>query len=110
MGFEVSNNNDWVVLSIEDRIDSFNYDDFKSEMEKLVDKKKARVALKLNRAQFLSLSSIKYFSDVARRLEQKGGKLALLGTPEKLKRQIHIFASLKSFALFRSEEEWHNDL
>jgi len=109
MSFEVSKNKSWVIFSIKDRLDAFNYDQFKSEMDKIVKEKgDHNLALQLSQTQFLSLPTIKYFSGVAEEIVKKGGKFALVGVPEKLKRQIDIFASLKPMMVFRSEEDWEN--
>ena len=106
MSFEVSQKKDWTVFSVEDRLDAFNGESFKAKMDKVMKKKASNVALELTNAQFISLPMIKYFSGVADQINEKGGKFALVGTPEKLKRQIDIFASLKPMLVFRSEEDW----
>ncbi len=106
MGFRISENKEWTVLSVHDRIDSFNHGEFKKQLEEILASGRQRLALNLDQAEFLSLQSIKLFSSVAEELSQKGGKFALVATPEKLKRQIHIFASLDAMEVFRSEADW----
>ena len=108
MAFEISKNKSWVIFSIKDRLDAFNHQEFKSEMDKVVKNKSANIALQLTNTDFLSLPTIKYFSGIAEELSQTGGKFALVGTPEKIKRQIDIFASLKPMLVFRSQEDWEN--
>ncbi len=108
MAFEVSKNKTWVVFSIDERLDAFNSEGFKSEMDKVVKGKASNVAIRLKNTRFISLPVIKYFSSVAQELDRKGGKLALVGSPEKIKRQIDIFASLKPMLVFRDEEDWEN--
>ena len=110
MSFEVIKNRSWVIFSIKERLDAFNYEDFKSEMDKVIKDKNAKVALQLTNTEFLSLPTIKYFSVIAEELCDGGGKFALVGTPEKIKRQIDIFASLKPMLIFRSEEDWERFL
>ena len=102
------NHENWVLFSVEDRIDSFNYEEFKVQMENIVKKGSVNLALSLEQAQFLSLPSIKFFAGLAHQLEKQGGRFALVGAPEKLKRQISIFASLDSMSIFRSEEDWRH--
>ena len=108
MSFEVSKNKSWIIFSIDDRLDAFNHTQFKKEMDKVLQNKPANVALQLTNTQFLSLPTIKYFSGIAEELSQRGGKFALVGTPEKIKRQIDIFASLKPMLVFRSQEDWED--
>ena len=92
-------------------MDAFNYKEFKSEMDKVVkEKSHHNVAIHLSQTEFISMPSIKYFSGVAEEIVQNGGKFALVGIPEKIKRQIDIFASLKPMLIFRSEEDWQNFL
>ncbi|MEQ1665126.1 MAG: hypothetical protein ABL927_07095 [Bdellovibrionales bacterium] len=38
-------------------------------------------------------------------MSTRGGRLALVGPSEKLKRQIHIFASIESLTFF-SQDRW----
>ena len=106
MNFEVKVKEDWVLFSISDRLDSFSHDDFTQAMEKALSDGKRCVALDLGRTRFLSMPTIKYVSNIAERLSHNGGRFALLRTPEKLKRQIQIFASLKPMLVFRSQEDW----
>ncbi len=110
MSFEVTENKNWVVFSVRGRLDAFYLEDFKAEMEKAVNGKHQKVALQLTDTQFLSFPIIKYFTGVASDLSEKGGQFALVGTPEKIKRQIDIFASLKLMQVFRSKEDWETIL
>lgn len=109
MSFEIYQDKKWVIFSIKERLDAFNYQEFKAEMDKILrEKKTSHVALQLSHIHFLSLPTMKYFSEVAQQLVEQGGKLALVGTPEKIRRQIDIFATLKTMLVFRSEEDWEN--
>lgn len=109
MSIEVSENKSWIVFLLKDRIDDSNYKEFTFEMDKRLQEKTCpNIALQMSGTQFLSLPSIKYFSVVAKEIAKKGGKLALVGVSEKLKRQIDIFATLKPMLVFRSEEDWEN--
>ena len=103
--FEVRKLSTWSVISVVDRVDSFNFDDLKAQVEKLVGRGEHHLVLDLEQAQFLSLPSIKYFADVAGRLVKEGGQFALLSPSEKLKRQINIFASLDEMKLFRTRRD-----
>jgi anti-anti-sigma factor len=106
MGFDIKRDNNWVIFSISDRLDSFNSSDFRAAMDKVISQPGTRLALNLKEANFISIPLIKYFSSVAKEAHQKGGEFALVGTPEKLKRQIDIFATLNSMKIYRSQEDW----
>ena len=109
MDFEVKEYKDWLVISVENRIDSFNYSDITSAVDKAIHNGQMHLALNLARAQFLSLPSIKFFSEKASELEKRGGQLALCAPSEKIKRQIQIFASVKSIRFYRSTDELYGN-
>ncbi|MCB0385430.1 MAG: STAS domain-containing protein [Bdellovibrionales bacterium] len=103
--FEIRKLTTWTVIAVVDRVDSFNFDDLKSQLEKLLGRGEMHLVLDLEQAQFLSLPCIKYFAEVAGRLISGGGQFALLSPSEKLKRQINIFASLDEMKLFRTRRD-----
>lgn len=92
----------WALVSLQERVDSFNYDQVRGEIEALIASGRTQVAVDLAKAKFLSVPSIKYLSSLADVLRSQGGQLALLCPSEKLKRQIDIYASLDKMRLFRT--------
>lgn len=92
----------WALISLQERVDSFNYDQVREEIEALIASGRTQLAVDLGRAKFLSVPSIKYLSTLAETLRSQGGQLALLCPSEKLKRQIDIYASLDKMRLFRT--------
>lgn len=102
LGLEVRNENNWVILTVKDRVDSFNYQSFKSHIETALGAGNKNLAVDLSKAKFLSLISIKYICSVAEGLKKDGGHLALLSASEKLKRQFDIYASLDELSLAKS--------
>lgn len=103
--WEVKTERDWVVVAISGRIDSFNQDSFRGQVAKLVSEGKRRVAIDLSGAKFLSLPSIKWLTNLAFELKEKGGDLALVAASEKLKRQIDIYATLDPIRVYRSKAD-----
>ena len=103
--FEVQKLTSWTVIAVVDRVDSFNFDLVKKQVEELLNQGERHLVFDLEQAQFLSLPSIKYLADVAKRLQTDGGQFALLSPSEKLKRQINIFASLDEMKLFRTRRD-----
>lgn len=102
---EIRQNNDWLVYSIKGRVDSFNFNRYKTEMNDCVEKGTKNFALDLSGTEFVSFSGIRYISDLAKNIADKGGHFALCAPSEKIKRQISIFASLKSMDIYRSVQE-----
>lgn len=109
MDLEIKEYNDWVVISIENRIDSFNHQRITNEVSGVIEDGRKKLALNLERAQFLSLPTIKYFSKLAETLDKQGGYFALCAPSEKIKRQIAIFASLDGMNIYRSTEDLYNN-
>lgn len=108
MDFEIKEYRDWLVLSVENRMDSFNFKTITKAVDQAIIDGQMKLALNLARAEFLSLPSIKYFSDLAKELEKKGGCLAICAPSEKIKRQVYIFTSPKFIHFYRSTEELYN--
>lgn len=104
MGLETIKKQDWLYIPAPGRLDAFNFDLTKSEMERLASLEK-QIAIDVSGVHFVSIPMIKFIHSLARELARRGGRMALVGTTEKLKRQIHIFSSLDPFVLY-SRSEW----
>lgn len=100
--FEIRKSANWSVISVGDRVDSVNFRKLQSQIDHLLQKRELYLVIDLRQAIFLSLPSIKYLAVVADQIGKLGGSLALLAPSEKIKRQIHIYASLEEMKLFRS--------
>ena len=110
MELNVKNYDDWVLVDLGQRLDSFSHNEFKAELEKLIKGlPSGQVAFDLSDVQFLSMPSIQLITSIAAELDSRGGQMALVGTPEKLKRQIDIFASLDHLSLYRSHRDWEQE-
>lgn len=94
-----------MVVSVNDRIDAFNFGQLKVQVNQLIDAGELFLVVDLEATHFLSLPTIKFLAEAAKRLATRGGSLALLTPAEKLKRQIHIYATLEEMKLFRSRED-----
>lgn len=101
---EIKSHKDWVVVSINNRVDSFNYQDLTAKTDGAIRDGK-NLAFDLGKARFLSLPSIKYMSLLAESLLAEGRQVALVAPSEKIKRQIHVYASLEKMKLFRTEQD-----
>lgn len=98
-----------VVISVLERVDAHNFEQLRSQIENMINEGELFLVVDLEQAHFLSLPTIKYLADVAARIGKKGGSLALLTPSEKLKRQIHIYATLADMKLFRSRQDLERD-
>lgn len=95
----------WHILTVEDRIDAFNFLDFKTKIEKLIASGEHRIALDFTHTRFLSLTSIQFLTQVADQLQFLKGGLAIFGIVEKLKRQISIYASREKMHIVNQKEQ-----
>lgn len=92
----------WDTHRVFERIDSFNLDTFRSDIESKLAKGSQYLALDLSQTRFLSLPAIQLLGKWAEELVEKDGRLALVSPSEKLKRQIGIFSSLDLISIFRA--------
>ncbi|RME16432.1 MAG: anti-sigma factor antagonist [Bdellovibrio sp.] len=107
MDIEVCKKENGVLLSLMDRVDSFNYDETTRQIRSKVSPKRNKViAIDLSKVQFLSLKAIRFLHQMAKEAKENGGSLALVGVSEKLKRQIDIYVSLDPFVVYKSIKDW----
>jgi anti-anti-sigma regulatory factor len=104
MALEFAEKNEWLYIPAPGRLDSFNFDVTKTDLDQLVARCN-QVAIDVSGAQFISIPMIKYLHGLAVGLAERGGRLALVGPSEKFKRQIGIFASPDPF-VFLSADNW----
>lgn len=104
MSLDFVRKNDWYYVPAPGRLDAFNFELTKNRLEEL-SKSANKIALDVSSAHFVSIPMIKLIHSLASELARKGGRLALVGTTEKLKRQIHIFASLDPLT-FYTQDGW----
>ncbi|OFZ12070.1 MAG: hypothetical protein A2Z20_07535 [Bdellovibrionales bacterium RBG_16_40_8] len=104
MAIEILQKGEWCYVPAPGRLDAFNFELTKSELERVA-KDVSQIAIDVSGAHFISIPMIRFIHSLAGDLVRKGGRLALVGSSEKLKRQIHIFASLDKLVLF-SNDNW----
>jgi anti-anti-sigma factor len=92
MSIDFVQKNDWVYVPAPGRLDAFNFEAAKKELEDVARRTK-QIAIDVSTVHFVSIPMIKFIHSLASEVARKGGRLALVGPTEKLKRQIHIFAS-----------------
>ena len=104
MNLETAKKSDWLYITAPGRLDAFNFEETKNAIESLA-LKEPNIAIDVSGAHFVSIAMIKFFHALASDLSRRGGRLALIGPTEKMKRQFHIFASLEPFTLY-SQNSW----
>lgn len=102
MALEVIQKNNWSYVPAPGRLDAFNFELTKTELEALAAEAK-QIALDVSSAHFVSIPMIKFIDSLARDMVRRGGCLALVGPTEKLKRRIDTFASLDQLTLYSSD-------
>ena len=104
MSIEIHKKNDWIYIPAPGRMDAFNFEISKSEIEQAAGQAR-QLALDVSGAHFISIPMIKFIDSLAREMVRRGGRLALIGPTEKLKRQFRIFASLDPITLM-TQDNW----
>jgi anti-anti-sigma regulatory factor len=102
---ESANDLGWTVLIAKNRVDAFNHEEIRRDLDTLRSAGKKRLALDLSANRFLSLPMIRYCVELAASLAQDGGSFALLGCQPKTKRHFEIYGSLENILFFRFERE-----
>lgn len=108
MTLDVSVFLDWILLRFPDRVDALNIHGMINAVEAELSKDR-RIAFDMRQVQFINLQALKYLHEVAVELNQSGGRVALVGPSEKLKRQFTLFAALEPFKII-SSFEWARQL
>jgi len=99
-----------VLVNVKERVDAFNFDEAKARFTQAYELGRKFMAIDLTQAPFLSLQSIKFIHSLAVELEGRGGRLALIGPGQKIKRQIDIFASLDPIDIWPDQSQWQQHL
>lgn len=94
MDFAVSRSQHWTVVSINGRSDAFTFPRLKCELDQLLAEGALCIAVEMAQAKFLSISTIDYFCRVAKTLQTQGGRFAVVGAGEKIKRNFAIFSQM----------------
>jgi anti-anti-sigma regulatory factor len=88
----VSRSGNWTVIYVNGRSDSFHFPMLKAQIEDLLGTGVTFLAIDLSRTKFLSIATIDYINRLTQSIYSQGGRLALLGATEKIKRNLSIFA------------------
>lgn len=95
----------WVVVSIEGRIDSFVEKAFLGELRSYQEILNRRVILDLSRCESLNIRVLRELTLWSEALQDSGGELVLMGAPTGVKRYIDTFIGLNRFRQIESESE-----
>ncbi len=95
----------WVVVRLSGRIDSFNYDGISSKVQTLIRMGKKHLAIDLTEVNYLGLPSLRFFYQVASRLKNSEGQLALISPSQKLLNSIEVMDHPKAFQIVSRIDE-----
>jgi anti-anti-sigma factor len=97
---------EWSVVVAKSRVDSFSFDQLVEAVQSLRAQGQTKcIAIDLKATRFLSLQAIRFLVDVARELNEKNGRLALVAPAEKTKRHFMIYGSLEHIQVVRSIQD-----
>lgn len=83
--------NNWLIIDLNGRIDSFNYELVTDQVNTLLKMGKKKIAVELSDVVFLNLPSLRFFSGVAERLSKSGGALCFINPDVSLHEHIGLF-------------------
>ena len=83
--------NGWVVVDLNGRVDSFNFELITEQITTLEKMGKKFIAIEMSDVNFLNLPSLRFFSSIAFRLKKSDGALALINPSSNLMEFIHLF-------------------
>lgn len=95
----------WALVPMPLRIDAFNLSVIEERIQKAVALSQ-QLALDLTNTQFLSVPFILGLHRKAEQLRLSGGELILIGVGERIKKQVHVYASLEPMQIVRSLDLW----
>lgn len=105
MTVDIEKKSDWVFVTLPGRVDAFNFERVKQDMEEVL-KASKKLALDFSGAQFVSFPMIRYIHEKAALMRgQNNGQIILLSASEKIKRQFRIYASLDPIETYSRRSE-----
>ncbi|MGE0631038.1 MAG: STAS domain-containing protein [Pseudobdellovibrionaceae bacterium] len=102
MNVSVSQFKNWQVVSIEGRIDSFNYQIITQKILDCVSGENRFLAVDLSYTEFMNLPTLRFMTSTAELLAARGGELALIAPSDVLMRHLEIFAAPHQVRVYKS--------
>jgi anti-anti-sigma regulatory factor len=82
----------WKVLAIHGKIDSFLFKKVVEDFQTQLEDGAKWIAVEMSNAEFLSVAMIRYLSQLADRMRQRGGDVVIIGAQDSLRKNIDTFA------------------
>lgn len=96
----------WIGILLKGRVDAFNDKRLMDSVEHLVRQNpRARLAVDLSGAEFLSLQMMRFLAGLRRELLLQNGDVVLIHPSHPVRRQIEIFLGIKIFPVYQSIQE-----
>jgi anti-anti-sigma factor len=105
MNVSVSSFNNWQVISIEGRVDSFNYQIITQKIVECVADEVRFLAVNLASTEFMNLPTLRFMTSTAELLSARGGEFALIAPSDILMRHLEIFAAPHNIRVYKTLPE-----
>lgn len=105
MDLQLKKHNRWVIIDLNGRVDSFNYEIIKEKVNTLVNMGNRFLAFNLEGVQFIALPNLRYLIQIGKILNKKGGQTAIVGTSQDILEHFEQIRGLESICSFSSESE-----
>lgn len=107
MEITLKNDRQWVILSFEGRLDSFNFDLVSNKITTLIKMGKIFLVIDLSQITFINVPSLLFLKSTAEKLKNKNGCLGLLSPNESLIKRLQVFNRPKLISIFNEISDVH---
>ena len=105
MDLQLRKKSDWIIVDLNGRVDSFNYEIIRDKVNTLVKMGKKHLAFNLEGVQFIALPNLRYLIQVAHQLKSRGGQAVVVGCSPPILKHFEEVHGLDDMNALDKEEE-----
>ncbi len=105
MNIDVKNMNDYVVVSVEGRLDTTQSDNFEKNMSELVTTGKNRIILDCSKLEYISSSGLRVFLIMQKKMMTSSGQLRICCLQPSIREIFEISGFTMIFSIFTDIQE-----
>jgi anti-anti-sigma factor len=105
MKIDLSIRNEWVVVVIDGRVDTFTYHLLESDLQTLLRTGIKKIVLDLSKNNYMNLGGYKLLKQIHENLEAIGGKLVMVSPSEEFMKQLNYFIAEDKIEVGQKIEE-----
>lgn len=105
MDLKVSLHQNWTLIDLDGRLDSFNYEDIKSKLNTLIKMGKKQLILDLSGVHFIAVPNLRFIIQTSKSLQNQKGQLRIVGASKKILSHFDQVSGLNHIQAFSSFKE-----